>query len=128
MGAVLALHPMRMEHQVVADPDRVEAVALGGLGHVEQVAAGGVLAEVGQQQAVAADGVGHEVGKLPRPRLASSADRTQIACKIQYAANGPQGDRARARLAGVTLFHARCDARVTLDGARDAECDENSTV
>ena len=50
-GAVGLLHlAVRLEDQVVAHPDRVEAELLGPLGALEQLVPVGLLAEVGQQQ------------------------------------------------------------------------------
>ncbi len=54
VGAVLPLHAVGVEDDVVAHPDGIEAVPLGRLREVDQVFTGGVLAEVGQQQPVAA--------------------------------------------------------------------------
>ena len=65
VGPVLALHPVRVEDQVVAHPDRVEAVLLGGLGPADQLVARGLLAEVRQQQPVPQRGVGHTLNSRP---------------------------------------------------------------
>ena len=53
VGAVLRLEQVRMEHQVIAHPDRIEAVAFGRPRPPNQPLARGVLAEVRQEQPVA---------------------------------------------------------------------------